>query len=296
MIYLRSFTLPSRGEEDEFLLGFPPELTITCYENNNPYPFKIFPKKGLNELSFEPLTVLYGSNGSGKSTLLNLIARKLGLASSSLMNYAPCLPSYLEGCRANLTNREIPRESSIITSDDVFDFLQEIRAINEGIDKRRNELFEEYKLTRETLYSDKPFESFDDLDELKRRNQAKRSTKSAYVSRRVPKDLVSKSNGESAYLYFTDKIKENALYLIDEPENSLSPRLQLELSKFIEESVRFFGCQIILATHSPFLISLSGAKIYDLDSSPVTVKHWHELENMKLYHSLFKDKWPDFNG
>mgnify|MGYP006990124335 CR=1 FL=1 len=31
------------------------------------------------------------------------------------------------------------------------------------------------------------------------------------------------SNGESAFLYFTDKIKENGLYLLDEPENSLSP-------------------------------------------------------------------------
>lgn len=295
MIYLRSFTLPTRGEEDDFLLGFPPELTMTCYENNNAYPFKIFPKKGFEELTFEPITVLYGNNGSGKSTLLNVIARKLGLSSSSLMNYAPCLPSYLEGCKARLSGTKIPENSSIITSDDVFDFLQEIRSINEGIDRRRSELFEEYRLTRETLYSDKPFESFDDLDDLKRRNQAKRETKSAYVSKRVPKDLVSKSNGESAYIYFTDKIKENALYLIDEPENSLSPRLQLELSKFIEESVRFFGCQIILATHSPFLISLSGAKIYDLDSSPVELKRWYELENMKIYHSLFKDKWPDFD-
>ena len=294
MIYLKSFTLPTRGEEDDFLLGFPPELTMTCYENNNAYPFKIFPGKGLEELTFEPITVLYGNNGSGKSTLLNVIARKLGLSSSSLMNFAPCLPPYLDGCKARLAVREIPKDSTLITSDDVFDFLQEIRSINEGIDRRRSELFEEYKQTRETLYSDRPFESFDDLDELKRQNQAKRGTKSAYVSKRVPKDLVSKSNGESAYLYFTDKIKENALYLIDEPENSLSPKLQLELTNFIEESVRFFGCQVIIATHSPFLLSLRGAKIYDLDSRPVAVKPWCQLDNVRMYYELFKNHAPEF--
>ena len=295
MIYLNSFKLPTRMEEDDFLLGAPPELEMTCYENNNPYPFKIFPQKGLGKLTFEPITILYGSNGSGKSTLLNVIARKLGLSSSSLMNYAPCLPHYLELCKAYEEPIGISRESSVISSDDVFDYLQDIRAINEGISKKRDELFNEYKQTRDTLYAEKPFQSFEDLEELKRQNEAKRSTKSSYVARRVPKDLSAKSNGESAYIYFTEKIRENALYLIDEPENSLSPKLQKELAAFIEESARFYGCQIIIATHSPFILSLKGAKIYDLDSRPVCEKRWHELENIRLYYDLFNSSRNDFN-
>ena len=40
---------------------------------NGIYPFKIFPQKRLEKLSFEPITILYGGNGSGKSTLLNMI-------------------------------------------------------------------------------------------------------------------------------------------------------------------------------------------------------------------------------
>lgn len=295
MKYLSSFTLPKRIEEDDFLLNFPPQLEMTCYENNNAYPFKIFPEKELSKLTFEPITVFYGSNGSGKSTLLNLIARKLGLASSSLMNYAPCLPDYLEMCHAHETGYGIPKSSAIITSDDVFDYLQDIRAINEGINKSREELFIEYQKARDTIYSEKPFRSFDDLEELKRQNEAKRKTKSQYVKRRVPKDLSSKSNGESAYIYFTEKIRENALYLIDEPENSLSPKLQKALTVFIEEAVRFYGCQIIIATHSPFLLSLKGAKIYDLDSVPVSEKKWHELENIRLYYELFKNSYRDFD-
>lgn len=30
------------------------------------------------------------------------------------------------------------------------------------------------------------------------------------------------------------------------------------------------------------------AKIYDLDTNPVCVKNWYELENMKIYYDFFK--------
>lgn len=74
------------------------------------------------------------------------------------------------------------------------------------------------------------------------------------------------SNGESAYKYFLEKIEEGGLYILDEPENSLSPKRQLKLVKFIEESARYFDCQFIISTHSPFLLAIQGAKIYDLDA------------------------------
>lgn len=290
MIYLESFRLATQSEEDDFCLGFPPQFEMQCYNNNNAYPFKIFPKKGLKELKLEPITVLYGSNGSGKSTLLNLIAKKLGISHISLATTSACMPDYLALCEAKMPPRveKIPGESRIITSDDVFDFLQEIRAINDGIDRERERLFEEYKTTRDTPISDNPFTSLDELDELKRRNDAKRSTKSDYVKRRIPKELSGRSNGESAFIYFTEKIKDNALYLLDEPENSLSPKLQRELADFIEDSARFYGCQFIISTHSPFLLSMRSAAIYDLDSVPVSRREWHELENVIEYYNLFK--------
>ena len=96
------------------------------------------------------------------------------------------------------------------------------------------------------------------------------------------------SNGESAFIYFTEKIGEEGLYILDEPENSLSPELQIELIQFIEESARFFNCQFIISTHSPFLLSIKGAKIYDLDENPVDVKPWTELKNVRIYYDFFK--------
>ena len=95
-------------------------------------------------------------------------------------------------------------------------------------------------------------------------------------------------------MYFVSEIKENSLYLLDEPENSMSAAMQLKLTKFLEESARFFNCQFIIATHSPFLLGMTGATIYDLDSVPATQKNFWELENMKLYYDFFKQNSAKF--
>ena len=95
------------------------------------------------------------------------------------------------------------------------------------------------------------------------------------------------SNGESAVVYFTQKIREGQLYLLDEPENSLSPQRQMDLASFLEESVRFYGCQFVIATHSPFLLALRGARIYDLDADPARVRKWTDLPNVRAYYDFF---------
>ena len=179
----------------------------------------------------------------------------------------------------------------MIASDDVFDLLLERRTINEKIDRKRNQLFEEYAEIRGKEYR---FDSLSDHAELKRRNEAKRQTKSVYTAARLPKELNGMSNGESAFSYFTNEIKENALYLLDEPENSLSPKLQTELASFLADSARFYGCQFIISTHSPFLLAMKGAKIYDLDCVPVISKPWTELENVRAYYDFFKAHEKDF--
>ena len=51
---------------------------------------------------------------------------------------------------------------------------------------------------------------------------------------------------------------------------------------------------MIISTHSPFLLALKGAKIYDLDASPVTVRKWTELENVRTYYEFFKKNEKNF--
>jgi predicted ATPase len=288
--YLESFTLASRSQEESFILNFPYQLEMQCYSHTNVYPFKIFPQKRLSSVEFAPITVFYGGNGSGKSTLLNVIAEKLSLPRTAPFNDTPYFASYLNYCDFTLAGT-LPKESRLIASDDVFDLLLGRRSINENIDRKRNRLFQEYEETRGMGYR---FDSLSDYADLKRRNEAKRQTKYVYTAARLPKELSGMSNGESAFSYFTNEIKEDALYLLDEPENSLSPRLQRELADFLADSARFYGCQFVISTHSPFLLAMKGAKVYDLDSVPVREKRWTELENVRVYYDFFKSHEGDF--
>lgn len=188
------------------------------------------------------------------------------------------------------------RWDEIITSDGVFDYLLDIRSINDRVGRRREELFEEYSEVRHHSDPKDPWQlrSMEDYDELRRRNEIRHSTRSAYAARRLPNELPGKSNGESAFAHFTQRIKENALYLLDEPENSLSAKLQNELLHFVEDSARFYGCQFVISTHSPFLLSMKGALIYDLDATPVVTKKWTELENIRAYYALFEEHRAEF--
>ena len=291
MQYLDCFKLASADEEDSYVLSFPAKLEMSCY-SGQVYPFKVFPQKGFEKIDFAPITIFYGGNGSGKSTLLNIIAQKTEALRKSPFNYTPYFEDYLELCQAEYSfDNEIPRESRIITSDDVFDFLLDIRTVNEGVDRRREEIFEEYDaLSQHYERTGKSYllTSLSDYENFKRHNEAKTKSKNQFTKRRLPNNLGGKSNGESAYAYFTEYIREDALYLLDEPENSLSANLQRKLAQFIEEAVRFYRCQFIISTHSPFLLAMNEAKIYDLDAIPVCEKEWTELENVKIYYNFFK--------
>ena len=103
-----------------------------------------------------------------------------------------------------------------------------------------------------------------------------------------------RSNGESALKFFVDHITDNALYLLDEPENSLAIPLQKELAKYISASARHYNCQFIIATHSPILLSLNDALIYDLDATPVVTRRWTELENVRLLQEFFEEHRDKF--
>ncbi len=297
MQYLEAFVFPGRLDEDNIILN-DQRLEMACYARNNVYPFKLLPQKGIEKLTLAPITILYGGNGSGKSTMLNIMAEKLGLRRTAPFNTTPFMADYLSLCRYSLCRgvKALPDGSEIITSDGVFDYLLDIRSINDQVSRHREELFQEYSEVRHHSDPKEPWQlrSMDDYDELRRRNEIRHSTRSAYTARRLPNELPGKSNGESAFAHFTQRIKENALYLLDEPENSLSAKLQNELLHFIEDSARFYGCQFVISTHSPFLLSMKGALVYDLDATPVITKKWTELENIRAYYALFEEHRAEF--
>ena len=225
---------------------------------------------------------------------MNVIAEKTEVKRDSIYNKSNFYPDYINMCELPII-ANIPENSRIITSDDVFDYMLNIRSLNEGIDFKRDELFREYLDRKDSLKRNGfQMKSLEDYEELKKANKIRSVTQSKYVRSEVMNNVREYSNGESAYRYFTEKIRENGLYILDEPENSLSPKRQIELAGFIEDSARFYSCQFIISTHSPFLLALKGAKIYDLDSNPVKIKRWTELENIRTYHDFFKSHESNF--
>lgn len=261
------------------------------------YPYGIFPFKKLGLINFENITIFYGNNGSGKSTLLNLIAEKLRLSRTTPYNKSKYFNDYVNNlCDYQLSEDDeglknnISLESRIITSEDIFEQILNTRHENVKIENRRDNAADEYLTNKYTKYS---FNSLEDYDNLKLQNEAKSKTQRKFIDSRAGREIKQFSNGETAISYYNQEFKTGCLYLLDEPENSLSPHFQLQLADLIIECVRYCDCQFVLATHSPLLLSLG--LVYDLDSVPCSTKLWSELENVKVYYNFFKKNENMFN-
>ena len=284
-MYLDSFVFPDEDWEWNARLA----EKRTCY--NTMYPMGVLSGIGLERLDFAPITILYGGNGTGKTTALNVMAAKLGLLRDTPGNSSTFMEAYVRACRANL-EEDIPAHSRMVTSDDVFDYMLNLRELNTRIDQERGKLFQEHTQARHTVFQ---LRNLDDYEELKKRNSARRKTQSAFVREQLGGNVREMSNGESALFYFKQRLEEDALYLLDEPENSLSAERQLELAAYLEESARYAGCQLVIATHSPFLLAMERVKIYDFDTHPVEVRRWTELKNVRVYADFFRAHAGEFD-
>lgn len=271
MIYLLAFRISDR------------ELT-----NPNIYPYNVFRGKAAGPFVFQEITVFYGNNGSGKSTLLNLMADKLQIegrercASNTFGRVSYC-DEFLEECGYDLgdddetgrTIRSIPRKSRYVKSEDI---LYEIKKI-----QQRQVLAEGME--------------YDLLKMGKSREEIGKSLAPQGLNSRqgiVEFGQEKYSNGETALQYFEDVLMPDALYLLDEPEVSLSPANQVKLANEINKMARFLKCQFIIATHSPFMLGTLNAKIYNLDQPGCEECKWTELENVRYFYDFFKARSNEF--
>jgi len=250
------------------------------------YPYRIVYPMQLESIDFAPITIFYGSNGSGKSTLLNIIAESVGIKDKTLGNTNEFFTKYARMCTFN--HNSIPDESMMIRSEDIMEQIANIRKKNAATDKMVKEWFrkgvdEDYtkgSLLREVAVQ----EQFEEVFE----GGKGQNSFYAHVRKTLSEKFEEESNGETAIRYFKDKLWADNLYFLDEPENSMSPAFQMELAQYITMLAYRLNSQFIIASHSPFMLSMEGARIYDLDSHPSHVKEWFLLDNMKAYYQLFK--------
>ena len=260
-------------------------------EDRRVYPFGLLSGKGLEHIEFAPITILYGNNGSGKSTILNMIAERLNLRNKTLGNTNEYFSSCVRKCSFTIGSDGIPDDSTMIRSEDIMHYIANIRKRNADIDKvvqgwlmkgvpknKQGTLDAEHSVKHEfeTIY-----------------NGGGNSSFHAVMVNKLTEKIDEESNGETALNYFKDRLFADNLYLLDEPENSMAPAFQQELADFICLLAYRLNCQFIIASHSPFMLSLQGARIFDLDHNPVWQREWYELDNMKAYYQLFKryNRW-----
>ncbi len=270
MIYLKTFKLSNKK-----------------IKNNNIYPFNILKDKEPDIFVFDNITVLYGNNGSGKSTILNIIANKLNLKGKErnnpeIIGTSNYFEDFASQCEYQLGEYEngkrvikIPENSRYIKSEEI---LYEIRKIEQD-----NVLKEGYvaNLVRSGMEVEKAKQSIN-TDRGKIQLERFKFAQDKY------------SNGETTLQILEDNIEPDSLYLLDEPEVSLSPQNQVELAQKINEMARYLGIQFIIATHSPFMLGILNAKIYNLDTKEYEIQKWSELENVRYFYNFFKQREKEF--
>lgn len=297
MIYLKKFHLQSADDEWTFIL----DSTLGCYDSS--YPYQFFTQKELTDLTFSDITIFCGSNGSGKSTLLNIIAEKLQLKRETTFNKTDLFAPYIDGCQFDLSindpekKREWMKVSRIISSDDVFKNIINIRERNENNSIKRELIFEGKNSIANFGWQGPRGFNADDPDSIKAYQDYYQKFKlpaNKYIRKNKYVDERTYSNGENSIKYFTDAIQPGGLYLLDEPENSLSAEIQLDLVQFLQGMARFYNCQFIISTHSPFLLSLPFSRIYNMDEVPVKTYKWTELPNVRIFYDFFKDHASEF--
>ena len=104
--------------------------------------------------------------------------------------------------------------------------------------------------------------------------------------------LTEKSHGQCNMAFFASRFAIPGLYLLDEPESALSPRRQIELLEIIEKASRQAQAQFIVATHSPILLSLAGARILSFDHCPLREIAFEETSTVRVFRTFLDSLRP----
>ena len=100
--------------------------------------------------------------------------------------------------------------------------------------------------------------------------------------------LICRSHGQRHIQYFQSTYRRKGLYFLDEPENALSPKKQIELLKILKETSEQLA-QFIIVTHSPILLSYPGATIYNFDAIPISETAYEETDYYRIYKDFLND-------
>ena len=102
---------------------------------------------------------------------------------------------------------------------------------------------------------------------------------------------LSVSHGEGFLGLIADRMQEQGIYILDEPEAALSPRRQAELLAFLAEIQQSASAQVIMATHSPMLMAVPGAALWRLTHRGLSRVDYRDTDHFRLWQTFTVD--PD---
>ena len=100
--------------------------------------------------------------------------------------------------------------------------------------------------------------------------------------------LNARSHGEGFLAFLESRTTERGLWILDEPESALSFRSSLRLVVLLHEMAAA-GSQVLLATHSPVLAAIPGARIYELSPAGFAQQKWADLDLVQDWQAFFDD-------
>jgi len=104
-----------------------------------------------------------------------------------------------------------------------------------------------------------------------------------------PPDFLSYSHGEGFLRFFEERFRNQALYLLDEPESALSPARQIRFMKFLRSAETKASFQLIISTHSPLLMAYPGATLLRLTHRGLAPVRLEETEHFRLLRDFCAD-------
>ncbi len=240
---------------------------------NQGYPFNLPLFSEEVSLDIEKqVTIFVGENGCGKSSLLKLLQTKLSLVEIKLPN---------EEIKTKIDSKGIDIKPNIGRKSGFF--FESLKFINyiEYIQKEIADSKAEMRRI-DSEYSGKS-------DYAKSQAKAPYARTISELTNMYTNDLSKSSHGESYLDFFSSRIRDNQIYLLDEPETPLSIQNQLTLMAMIMEATKR-GCQFIVATHSPILCAIPDAMIYEIRDDQFIMTEYEDIKSIQLLKQFLNQK------
>lgn len=242
-----------------------------------PFPFNIPAVKFAKHISLESgVTIFVGDNGCGKSTLLETIALSLDLP--LIGGHIKRHPGF-EAARSlrNDLHIEWKRQTTkgfFFRAEDFSDFVNAVERENSKINSDLADL--QGKVD----------------DSVIRQMRESMNYSLSDMRRQYGDNMQAFSHGEAYLTILQTRIQDKGIYLLDEPEAALSPLKQLSLIAFLLEVLKGGNAQFIIATHSPILMGIPGAILYETQENGMQQVKYKETDHYRITKNFLEN--PDY--